>query len=194
MRQRIHLMTSMAYGRASRLRRRPRRPQLAQPWLRPTAQPETSHAPASILADIPAKMPAFTRAVKLQEKAAKVGFDWPSLAPVFDKAREELAEFEEVALPYDPRQPKAGAAADDLPLTDAAIKEEFGDLMFVMANVARHLKIDPEGALRSANQKFVRRFAYIEQQLAAKGSSPSRSSLAEMDTLWDEAKARERSP
>jgi len=71
----------------------------------------------------------------------------------------------------------------------AAIEEEFGDLLFVVANIARHLKLDPEGALRAANEKFARRFRYIEQQLAARGSSPVQSDLAEMDALWDEAKA-----
>ncbi len=179
----------------------------------------------SILADIPIALPALTRAIKLQDKAAKVGFDWPSLMPVFDKLREELAELEEVALPHDPRAtlpsplegevPRSGGGGDAVtpvarltPTTPSvvpptpnpspqgggehAIFEEFGDLLFVMANVARHLKIDPEAALRAANQKFVRRFAYIEQQLAAKGSSPAQSSLVEMDELWDEAKAREK--
>ena len=77
-------------------------------------------------------------------------------------------------------------------VSEGAIKEEFGDLLFVMANIARHLKIDPEAALRDANAKFVRRFHYIEQQLAARGSSPARSTLAEMDTLWDAAKAKEK--
>lgn len=145
----------------------------------------------SILADIPMALPALTRAIKLQEKAARVGFDWPSLAPVFDKAREELAEFEEVARPHDPRAAESRGAPEDRDV-DAAIKEEFGDLLFVLANVARHLKIDPETALRGANQKFVRRFTHIEQQLAAKGSAPAQSSLAEMDALWDEAKALEK--
>ena len=72
------------------------------------------------------------------------------------------------------------------------IEEEFGDLLFVVANVARHLKIDPEGALRSANQKFIRRFGRIEALLAAEGRSPAQSTLAEMDRLWDQAKAEER--
>ena len=135
----------------------------------------------SVLGDIPAAIPALTRAIKLQDKAAKVGFDWPGLIPVFDKVKEELAEFEEVALP---------AAASRLPAgqPDAEIKEEFGDLLFVLANVARHLKIDPEACLRGANQKFIRRFTHIETRLAEKGSSPAQSSLEEMDGFWDEAK------
>ena len=130
----------------------------------------------SLLADVPPTLPALTRAVKLQDKAARVGFDWPSLAPVFDKMREELAELEAVT------------GGDDR----VKIEEEFGDLLFVIANVARHLKLDPETALRGANQKFIRRFAHIEAALAARGRSPSQSNLAEMDRLWDEAKANER--
>lgn len=146
----------------------------------------------SLLSDVPVTLPALTRAIKLQEKAARVGFDWPSLAPVFDKMREELAEFEAVATPADPR----GSTAASPPIAPSAdmgkITEEFGDLLFVMANVARHLAIDPETALRQANQKFTRRFTSIEQKLADKGSSPDQSNLAEMDALWDEAKREER--
>jgi nucleoside triphosphate diphosphatase len=151
----------------------------------------------SILADVPAALPALTRALKLQGKAAKVGFDWPNLAPVFEKLREEIAEFEEVALPIDPRGKDRSigpAPGGRLPAGESpgAIKEEFGDMLFVMANIARHLKLDPEAALREANQKFVRRFAHIEARLAEHGKSPSQSSLAEMDALWDEAKVIEK--
>ena len=142
---------------------------------------------AGLLADVSLALPALTRAIKLQDKAAKVGFDWPSLAPVFDKMREELAELEQVALPADPR----GAAADR-PGPTPELEEEFGDLLFVMANVARHLKLDPEAALRAANQKFVRRFHHIERRLAEGNRAPADSTLAEMDALWDEAKALEK--
>jgi len=138
-------------------------------------------AQPSVLSDIPAALPGLTRAIKLQDKAARVGFDWPGLIPVFDKVREELAELEEVALPH----PSEAPAVD-------AITEEFGDLLFVVANVARHLKIDPEAALRGANQKFIRRFSHIEQRLAGQGRAPAQSSLEEMDALWDEAKAIEK--
>jgi nucleoside triphosphate diphosphatase len=131
-----------------------------------------------VLGDVPAALPALSRAVKLQHKAAKVGFDWPSLAPVFDKLREEVGELEEAVA--------AGV------VNQAKIAEEFGDLMFVAANVARHLKVDPEAALRGANQKFIRRFHRIEELLAEKGRTPQGSSLAEMDRLWDQAKAEER--
>lgn len=130
-----------------------------------------------VLDTVPVGLPSLTRAVKLQDKAAKVGFDWPSLAPVFAKMKEELAELEDVVAKGN----------------TTAIEEEYGDLLFVLANVARHLTIDPEASLRAANQKFVRRFRYIEEQLFARGSSPVQSTLTEMDTLWDEAKVRERS-
>jgi ATP diphosphatase len=147
------------------------------------------------LADVPVALPALTRAIKLQDKAAKVGFDWPNLAPVFEKLKEEIAEFEDVALPADPRAPGIKPAASGRlreAESEAAIKEEFGDMLFVMANIARHLRLDPEAALRAANQKFIRRFAYIEARLGERGKAPTDSSLAEMDALWDEAKEIEK--
>jgi ATP diphosphatase len=134
----------------------------------------------SILDGVPAGLPALTRALKLQNKAASVGFDWPSLGPVFDKLKEELGELEDVLV--------GGEAASDR----TKIEEEFGDLLFVVANVARHLKVDPEAALRAANQKFTRRFHAIERKLAQDGRTPAQSTLAEMDLLWDQAKAGER--
>ncbi|MFN3273162.1 MAG: nucleoside triphosphate pyrophosphohydrolase [Paracoccus sp. (in: a-proteobacteria)] len=121
-------------------------------------------------------LPALTRAVKLQNRAARVGFDWPGAADVLDKITEETAELVE--------------ARDSL--GPDALEEEFGDLMFVMANLARHLKIDPELALRRANAKFMRRFQSIEAALAAEGRSPEDSDLPEMDRLWDQAKAAEK--
>ncbi|KAB2848932.1 MAG: nucleoside triphosphate pyrophosphohydrolase [Hyphomicrobiaceae bacterium] len=128
------------------------------------------------LADVPVALPSLTRAVKLQGKAAKVGFDWPSLGPVLAKMREELGELEH----------EIGEG------TQASRFEEFGDLLFVMANVARHLKIDPEAALSAANAKFERRFAAIERALEACGRTPEQSTLEEMDKLWDKAKEMER--
>jgi ATP diphosphatase len=136
-----------------------------------------SPGPERLLDAVPVGLPALTRAVKLQSKAAKVGFDWPSLAPVFAKMKEELAELED-------------AVAEG---NRAGVAEEYGDLLFVLANVARHLAIDPETSLRAANQKFVRRFRYIEDRLGQRGSSPAQSNLDEMDALWNEAKDRERS-
>jgi ATP diphosphatase len=149
-------------------------------WDRAKAAEKSGAGQSGVLDDVPVTLPALTRAIKLQNKAAKVGFDWPSLAPVFDKLNEEIAELQaEIA------ESKDGPDR-------AAIEEEFGDLLFVVANVARHLKLDPEAALRLANDKFARRFRYIEAQLAAQGRSPAQSDLAEMDALWDAAKAAER--
>jgi len=142
----------------------------------------------SVLGGVPTALPALTRAVKLQDKAAAVGFDWPSLKPVFEKMREELGELAEVALAADPRGGAGQVAEPD----HARVEEEYGDLLFVMANVARHLKIDPEHALRRANSKFTERFGRVEAKLAARGKMPADSDLAEMDALWTEAKHEER--
>ena len=131
----------------------------------------------SVLSGVPAGMPGLTRAVKLQKRAAKVGFDWPDLGPVMAKVDEELGEL---------RHAIAANAASQ------AVEEEFGDLLFVLANVARHLGLDPEAALRGANRKFVRRFEHIEAALAEQGRRPRESSLEEMDDLWDAAKKAER--
>ena len=128
------------------------------------------------LEGVAVNLPALTRAVKLQKRAARVGFDWPDSSHVIDKIAEEARELEE--------------ARDTL--TDDAVKEEFGDLLFVVANLARHLKVDPEEALRAANAKFTRRFEGIEAKLAANGKTPSKSNLEEMDALWDAVKAEEK--
>jgi MazG family protein len=136
----------------------------------------------SRLDEVPIALPALTRAVKLQKRAAEVGFDWPSLSPVFAKAEEEIAELRAAI--------SAGENGSD---RDRAtrVAEEFGDLLFVMANIARHLGIDPDASLRDANAKFTRRFKSIEAALAAEGRKPEYSTLEEMDRLWDEAKATE---
>jgi len=159
----------------------------------------TTGPPVSrLLKDVPKPLPALSRAAKLQDKAAAVGFDWPSLAPVFEKVREEMAELEEVALVADPRgagPARIGEATDaegGAAKRASRIEEELGDLLFVMANVGRHLGIDPENALRRANAKFERRFASIETKLAARGKTPAQSDLAEMDALWEETKREER--
>lgn len=140
-----------------------------------------------ILSDVPVALPALTRAIKLQDKAAKVGFDWPDLAPVFAKMKEEIAELEDVAF----LNPASDSPAGSRPAA-AAIEEELGDILFVMANIARHLKLDPETSLRKANDKFMRRFAYIEARLAEMGKTPDQSTLEEMDALWDEIRARDK--
>ena len=121
-------------------------------------------------------LPALTRAVKLQNRAARVGFDWPSTDGVLDKLIEESREVVQ--------------ARDTL--THEELTEEIGDLLFVMANLARHLKVDPEAALRAAAGKFTRRFARIEDWLAEAGKRPSDSDLAEMDALWNRAKAEDK--
>lgn len=140
------------------------------------------------MTDVPVGLPALTRAIKLQDKAARVGFDWPDLAPVFAKMKEEIAELEEVAF----LSAASARPAGSRPEAAAAIEEEMGDMLFVMANIARHLKLDPETALRKANDKFTRRFAYIERRLAEMGKTPEQSTLAEMDALWDEVRAQDK--
>ena len=132
--------------------------------------------PARVLDGVALGLPALTRAVKLQKRAARVGFDWPSTDEVVAKIAEEAAELVEA------RET----------LTEAEVAEEFGDLLFVMANLARHLKVDPEAALRAANAKFTRRFGRIEDWLAEGGKTPADSDLAEMDALWNRAKAEEK--
>jgi ATP diphosphatase len=170
---------------------------------------------ASVLADVPIALPALTRAVKLQSKAAHVGFDWPSLSPVLAKLKEELGELEDAIAERSSEptkqiagqailgqtnvgqtsvgQTSVGQTSVDQATSDK-VAEEFGDLLFVIANVARHLQLDPEAALRGANEKFTRRFMRIEQLLAARGHTPQQSTLQEMDRLWDQAKAEERAP
>ena len=131
---------------------------------------------ASALAGVPVAMPALTRALKLQAKAGKVGFDWNDPMAVLSKIREECDEIE------------AEIAADDR----SKATTEVGDLLFAVVNLARHLDADPEATLRTANQKFARRFGAIERALAAQGKRPQDSTLAEMDALWDAAKAAEK--
>lgn len=126
------------------------------------------------LAGVPVGLPALTRALKLQNMASKVGFDWNDPRAVLHKIREEADEIE---------------AALDGNAADAA--GEVGDLLFAAVNLARHLRADPEAVLRGTNRKFERRFAAIEHALAAEGKKPQDATLAEMDALWDEAKARE---
>ncbi|MDI9729582.1 nucleoside triphosphate pyrophosphohydrolase [Stutzerimonas stutzeri] len=132
----------------------------------------------SLLDDVPSALPALSRAAKLQKRAAQVGFDWPEALTVVDKVREELDEVLEAMSESDPQ----------------AIAEELGDLLFVVVNLARHLKVDPENALRAANGKFERRFRFIEQALRDAGRSIENCDLEELDALWGEAKKAERSP
>lgn len=133
-------------------------------------------ARARVLDGVALALPALTRAVKLQNRAARVGFDWPSTEEVLDKLTEEAREVVEARAT----------------LTQDEVSEEIGDLLFVMANLARHMKVDPEAALRAANQKFTRRFSRIEDWLTEAGKTPAQSDLAEMDALWNRAKAEEK--
>ena len=133
-------------------------------------------AATSALAGVPVALPALTRALKLQDKAGRVGFDWNDPRSVLAKIREEADEIEA-----------------ELDRADAAkIGAEVGDLLFAVVNLARHIGADPEDILRQTNLKFERRFAAIETALAARGKTPKEATLAEMDALWDEAKAAEK--
>lgn len=130
----------------------------------------------SLLDDVPQALPALSRAVKLQKRMAQVGFDWPDALPVVDKVREELDEVLEAMSENDPQ----------------AISEELGDLLFVVTNLARHLKVDPESALRAANAKVERRFRFIEQALREAQRPIENCTLDELDALWGEAKKQEK--
>ena len=132
----------------------------------------------SLLDNVPVALPGLTRAVKLTKRAARVGLTWTTAREVLHKVHEEIAELEVEAA-------EAGDAAH--------IREELGDVLFVCANIGRMLDIDPEDALRESNAKFTRRFSHIEQTIAAQGRTLDQSDLAEMDGLWDAAKAAERS-
>ncbi|MBL4767019.1 MAG: nucleoside triphosphate pyrophosphohydrolase [Rhodobacteraceae bacterium] len=125
---------------------------------------------------VAANLPALLRALKLQKRAARVGFDWPDINGVLDKITEEAKELAE--------------ARDTLTLVE--VEEELGDLLFVVANLGRHLGVDPEAALRRTNAKFIRRFEGVEARLAQLGKIPAQSDLAEMDALWDAVKIAEK--
>ena len=139
-----------------------------------TASPAS--APPSALDGVPVALPALTRALKLQQKAGRVGFDWNDPRAVLAKIREEADEIEAELDAAD----KSSAAA------------EVGDLLFAVVNLARHLSADPEAILRATNDKFARRFQSIERALLAQGKGPKDATLAEMDALWDAAKAEEK--
>jgi len=137
--------------------------------------PDAPAEPAGLLSNIPYALPGLTRATKLQSKASSVGFDWNDARLVIEKIKEEIAECEE-----------AIAAGNH-----SHIREEMGDLLFAVANLARHVDVDPEDSLRATNAKFERRFAYIERKLEQSGRALKQASLEEMDALWNEAKAHE---
>jgi tetrapyrrole methylase family protein/MazG family protein/ATP diphosphatase len=144
-------------------------------WEAVKAEERKAKDKSGILDDVPVGLPALTRAAKLTKRAARVGFDWPTLNEVLDKLDEETEEL------------KAEIAAGDLPKA----REELGDLLFVMANLARKLDVEPEDALRGTNRKFVRRFSAIEAELKAEGRTPDEATLAEMDAIWNRIKQAE---
>jgi ATP diphosphatase len=132
--------------------------------------------PVGALDGVARALPALLRAEKIQKRAARVGFDWKTVGPVIDKIEEELSELR--------GEIEAGKIDQD------RVTDELGDVLFAVANLARHCKVDPETALRSTNDKFERRFRYVENQLAAQGRKPAEATLAEMEALWQEAKTK----
>ena len=145
-------------------------------WETQKAEERAAKGAEGLLDDVPVGLPGLTRAVKLQKRAARVGFDWTDAKDVLSKIVEETQELSEAS---------ARKSSDE-------IEDEFGDLLFVIANLSRHLKVDPEAALRRTNAKFTRRFAHIEQSLKETGRSMEDASLEEMEDLWMEAKLLER--
>lgn len=137
----------------------------------------TAEKDASALDGVAIPLPALTRAEKLQKRAARIGFDWPEAAPVIAKIEEELAELR---------------AEMDGGTSRARLEEEMGDLLFAVANLARHLKIDPETALRRGNHKFEDRFRRMEKRLRGQGLDPAESSLDEMEAAWQAEKAHDK--
>ena len=132
--------------------------------------------PVSVLDNVPVSLPALTRAAKLGKRAASVGFEWPDVGGALDKAEEELHEL---------RSALAQGVPDN-------VEAELGDVLFCLVNICRHLKVDPETALRKTNLKFERRFKHVESRLRERGVDPQQASLQEMDGYWDEAKQLER--
>ena len=151
--------------------------QQTRDWEAIKAAERAGQAQKGTLDGVALGLPALLRALKLQKRAARVGFDWPDASDVLSKITEEAAELVEA------RET----------LSQAEVEEEFGDLLFVMANLGRHLGVDPEAALRATNAKFIRRFEGVERKLAERGRVPSTSTLSEMDALWDEVKQEEKS-
>ena len=142
------------------------------------AQERAGKGRSGLLADVPATLPALPRAVKLSKRAASVGFVWATIGEVMEKLQEEVAELE------------AEIESGD----NAAAEDELGDILFVCANIGRHLGIDPEAALRESNAKFTRRFEYIERALSDQGRTPADATLEEMEALWQQAKSAQPTP
>ena len=156
---------------------------------------ETKKPAESVLAGVSSAMPALMEAYKLSSRAAQVGFDWPDMNGLFEKLREETAELQQELGHFPapgPRPQGRGVAgsgqqkvSDDL---KQRMEEEVGDLFFVLVNIARYLSLDPESALRKTNRKFKRRFQWMEEQLLASGRGPHQASMAELESLWQQAK------
>jgi MazG family protein len=140
------------------------------------AKAAASGQPPSVLDGVGVGLPALTRAAKLQRRAARVGFDWPDVAPIFDKIEEEISELR---------------VEIDAQASEARLADELGDLLFAVVNLARRLELDPEQALRGTCRKFERRFRRIEERLAARGSTPEKAGLDAMEEEWQAAKREE---
>ncbi|RYH09281.1 nucleoside triphosphate pyrophosphohydrolase [Tropicimonas sp. IMCC6043] len=149
--------------------------QQTRDWEKVKAAERAAKGEARVLDGVALGLPALLRALKLQKRAARVGFDWSHSTDVIDKLREEA---EELA--------RAAASGDH-----DAVEDEMGDMLFVLANLARHLGVDPEQALRRTNEKFTRRFNAVEDALRSEGRAPAEATLEEMDALWNEAKRQE---
>jgi len=152
----------------------------------------------SVLGGVSSKMPALMEAYKLSSRAAVVGFDWPEMEGLFAKLDEETAELRQELKAVPIKEPSgAGIAGSGKPKVSAEVRErleeEVGDLFFVLVNIARFLSLDPESALRKTNRKFKRRFQWMEERLRAGGRTPGQASMDELETLWQEAKAQEKS-
>ncbi len=145
-------------------------------WESQKAEERAKQGADSLLADVPVGLPGLTRAVKLQKRAGRVGFDWKNAQDVLDKITEETHELKDAM---------QGGEQEE-------IEAEFGDLLFVLANLSRHLDVDPEAAIRKSNEKFMRRFGHIEATLRAAGRTAQEASLEEMEAIWIEAKELEK--
>ncbi len=165
-----------------------------------SAEPGSSlDAPQSVLAGVSTAMPALMEAYKLSSRAAQVGFDWPNMDGLFEKLQEETEELRHGLEEFPAPGPRphsrgiAGAGKQQVPETlRQHLEEEVGDLFFVLVNIARYLSLDPESALRKTNRKFKRRFQWMEEQLRASGRGPETASMAELESLWQQAKEHER--
>jgi MazG family protein len=148
---------------------------------------ESRNANASLLDGVSGKAPALMEAHQLSTKAARIGFDWQRVEDIFDKLQEEIEELREAIRESDAAKEEADEAADGEE-RQQRVREEMGDLLFAVTNIARHLKTEPEAALKLANRKFRRRFQYIERELERQGRSLDAATLEEMEALWQEAK------